>query len=553
MGVKFKLNGAIKVKYFKHYLRTVALVSVATVTAITLAACGNKKTTANKNNFRVGTVDALATLNSSRYSDISSGEAIQNAIEGLYRLNQKGKPVLAGAKSVTVSKDQKVYTFKLQTNKWTNGDPVTAQNYVYAWRKLADPTTGSPNSQNIDPLQNGQDVRLGKKPITDLGVKALNKTTLQVTLANPITYLNELLATAPYAPQDEAYVKKQGQAYGTSAAHAIYNGPFKVTEWTGTNDKWAFVKNSKYWDAKSVHINKISLTTVKSESTAANLYQSGKLDFIDLDNEYVKQYKGRSGYHVRKIPAIGYLNFNTKREATGNVHIRRALATGFNKTQLTKNVLQDGSTPLNGIVPANFVKNSVTGEDFRKYSGNLVPYDRAYAQKEFKEGLKELGKKSLTLEFLSADTPEAKAVAEFMQSSYQKNLPGLKISVREVPLKQRLNFGHNYQFDIIYGIWSPDYQDPYQFITDGGAYHLNTDYKNPTYLKDVADANSTYATNPTKRWAALKDAEYQIVKKDAFTAPVFQGAYVYMQRPSVKGLAIDPNGTGLFFRDVTIK
>ncbi|GAB6093327.1 peptide ABC transporter substrate-binding protein [Furfurilactobacillus curtus] len=532
--------------------RIVGLITVALVATVTLVACGQQTATKSKNNFRVGTVDALATLNSSRYSDISSGEAIQNAIEGLYRIDAQGKPTLAGAKSLSVSNDQRVYTFKLRENKWSNGDPVTAANYVYAWRKLADPTTGSPNAQNIDPIQNGQEVRLGKKPLNELGVKALDKHTLQVTLANPVTYFKELLTTAPYAPQDEAYVKKQGKDYGTSSRHAIYNGPFKVTGWTGTNDKWTFVKNNQYWDAKAIKIDKISMMTIKSESTAANLYQSGKLDFIDLDNEYVKQYKGRSGYHVRKIPAIGYLNFNTKRPATANVHIRRALATGFNKTQLTKDVLQDGSTPLDGIVPANFVTNAA-GKDFRAYSGRLTPYDPSYARKEFKEGLKELGQKNLTLEFLSADTPEAKAVAEFMQSSYQKTLPDLKISVREVPLKQRLNFGHNYQFDIIYGIWSPDYQDPYQFITDGGAYHLNTDYKNPTFLKDVAEANSTYATNPTKRWEVLKDAEHEIVKNDAFTAPVFQGAYAYMQRPNVKGLVIDPNGTALYFRDVYMK
>ncbi|GEK28995.1 peptide ABC transporter substrate-binding protein [Furfurilactobacillus siliginis] len=532
--------------------RLIGLLAAAMVATVTLTACGSKKTAdTSKGNVRVAATDALATLNSSRYSDVSSGEAIQNSIEGLYRIGSDGKPVLAGAKTVKISDNQRVYTFKLRANKWSNGDDVTAANYVYAWRKLADPTTGSPNSQNIDPIANGQDVRLGKKPLRELGVKALDKQTLQVTLANPVSYLKDLLTTAPYAPQDEAYVKKQGKAYGTDAKHAIYNGPFTVTGWTGTNDKWTFTKNKHYWDAKAVKVATVSVTTVKSQSTAANLYQSGKLDYFDLTNEYVKQYKGRPGYHVRKVPSVGYLNFNTKRAATANVHIRRALATGFNKNQLTKDVLQDGSTPLNGIVPADFVKSSVNGEDFRKYSGNLVPSDAAYARKEFKTGLKELGKQDLTLEFLSADTPEAKAVAEFMQSSYEKTLPGLKISVREVPLKQRLNFGHNYQFDIVYGLWSPDYQDPYQFITDGGAYHLNSDYKNPTYLKVVKDVNDTYATNPTKRWEALRTAEHQIVKEDAFTAPVFQGAHVYMERPSVKGLVVSPNGSAKFYRGVT--
>ncbi|MDK1732818.1 peptide ABC transporter substrate-binding protein [Dellaglioa algida] len=531
--------------------RKVALILSIMVLGV-LAACG-KTTTKVDSSLNVAVTDQLGTLDSTKYSDTFSVEAIQNVYEGLYTYNQKNKPVLAAAKSVTTNDAKTVYTYKLRDEKWSSGTAVTANDFVYAWQKLANPKTASPNSQRIDILKNGYDIRNGKMAVNKLGVKAIDKTTLEVTLAQPISYLPEVLTGAPFVPQNEAYVKKQGDKYGTDSKHMIVNGPYKLTDWTGTNNKWSYVKNTNYWNAKSVKLTQVDVQVVKDGATAGKLYQTGKIDFSMLANDYVKQYKNEKGFATRKTPLIGYLGFNTKREATGNKHIRKALAIGFNKSSLASKILNDGSSELNGIVPANFVSNPVNGKDYRKEAGDLLAFNKKEAKAEWEKGLKEIGKKDLTIEILGSDTPEAKQVIEYLQAQLESNLPGLTINARNIPIKSRLAATTAYQFDVVYGTWTPDYADPINFISDGGAYHLSTDYKNAQYLKDLDQAKNDFATNPTKRWDSLIDAEKQIVGEDAYMVPVFQGAMAYLLNPDIAGIHINPYGTTLFYRDMTIK
>jgi len=522
--------------------------------AVILAACSSQQSSSSKDQvMKVGTSANIGSANSLKYSDTGSVEAIQNVFEGLYRFNQKGQPVKALAKSVSVNKDKTVYTYTLQHGKWSNGQDVKASDFVYAWQQLGNPKTASPNSQRLDPFKNGYAVRNGKKPVSDLGIKALGKYKLQITLASPITYFPEILTGAPFMPINEAYAKKVGNKYGIDSAHLVSNGPYVLKKWHGTNDTWEYVKNNQYWDKKDVKQNKIDVQVVKSVATGANLFETKKLDYTQLSNEYVSRYQNKSGFHVSKSPSIGYMGFNTKRKVTGNRHARLALALAFDKKALTKQVMKDGSTPLNGIVPANFAYNTKTGTDFRKYSGSLVPYNVKKAQAEWKTAKKQLGIKKANIQLLAADTPEAKQVVEYLQAEYQKNLPGLNVTIHQVPLKQRLQMTSVYNFDFVYGTWAPDYADPINFIGDGGAYHLNTDYKNKTYLKDMANARGKYATEPVKRFAALKDAEKQLVQRDAFTAPVFQGSNAYLLNSKIKGLAVSPYGTTLFYRDVQFK
>lgn len=533
-----------------------ALVAVAAVGALVmLAACGksSSSTSAKSQVMNVAVTAQMATLNPAKYSDNVSSEAIQNTYEGLYRFDTKNRAVLAGATKVTVNKSKTVYTFTLRKNaKWSNGDAVTAQDYVYAWRKVVNPKTASPNSSRFDPILNGEAVRTGKKSVSQLGVKALGKYKLQVTLKAPIEYFQEMLAGAPFMPVDHKVAAKYGSNYGTSASKAVYNGPFVVKGWSGTNDTWQYVKNQNYYGKNQISLRKVSVSVQEDTTTAANLYQTNKLDYVQLGNQYVKQYKKYAGFTQRKIPQIGYLAFNTKRTTTANVHVRRAIAQAFNKKQLVKNVLYSGSA-LNGIVPSGFVTNSKTKQDYRAMAGNMLTYNVKAAQKEWKLAKKQLGKSKIKLELLSANTNEAKQVVEYMQSQLEKNLPGLTITVRSIPLKSRLAATTAYNFDIVFGTWIPDYRDPVNFIADGGSYHLTTDYKNKTYWADLNKAATTYATNTTKRWQTLIDAEKQVVQKDAFMVPVYQGSMSYLLKSKVKGLQISPYGSILFYRNVHIQ
>ncbi|MEY8661395.1 peptide ABC transporter substrate-binding protein [Ligilactobacillus faecis] len=525
------------------------------VTGVFLSACGRSQNDqqASTQTIRSAVSDQMATLDTAKYSDMISLEAMDNAFEGLYRFDQKGKPVLAGAQSVTSNEEHTIYTFKLRKKaKWSNGDPVKASDYVYAWQNIISPSTASPNSQRLDPIKNAQAIRKGELSPTQLGVKALDDQTLQVQLEAPISYLDELLTGAPFFPKNQKVAEKFDSKYGTTSKNAVYNGPFVVSGWQGTNDQWNYVKNKQYWDQKAVKLAKAEIQVVKDTSTAGKLYQTGKLDYTILGNEFAKQYANDPGYHTKKIPLIGYLGFNTKRDITGNVHARKAIAQGFDKQLLVKNVLNVG-TPLNGIVPADFAYNSATDKEYRKQAGDLLPYDKKKAQAEWALAKQELGQDELTLEVLSSDTNEAKQVATYLQSQLEENLPGLKVNLRSIPLKSRLAATTAYNYDVVYGTWQPDYADPVNFISDGGQYHLNTDYTNQAFWNDLDQAATTYANDPAKRWETLIDAETKLIKDDTYTAPVYQGAMTYLLSSKVKGLSISPYGTVLLYRDVEVE
>ncbi|KRL05347.1 peptide ABC transporter substrate-binding protein [Liquorilactobacillus oeni] len=532
-----------------------ALAGVALTTAVFLTACGksSSSSSSSKQILNVASNAEMATLNTIKYSDTTSLEALQNSFEGLYRFNSKNKPVLAGAANVSVSKDQKTYTFNLRKNaKWSNGDAVTAEDYVYAWRKMVDPKSASPNSQRFQPIKNGTQIAAGKLAPKELGIKALGNYKLQITLESPISYFSELMTGAPFYPQDKKVAEKYGSNYGTTSAKAVYNGPFTVANWTGTNLKWNYVKNKDYWDKKNVKLNKVNVQVVKDAATGGNLYKTNKLDYVMLTTDYIKQYERTAGYHSKPIPLIGSLSFNVHRSTTANVHFRKAIAMGFDKKTLVNNVLHVGSS-LNGIVPKNFAYNSKTGDDYRQNAGNMLSYNLKEARQQWAEAKKELGKNKITIQLLTSDTTDSKQIGAYLQSKLETNLPGLTVELRSIPLKSRLAATTAYNYDIVYGTWQPDYADPVNFISDGGQYHLDDDYNNSNFRNLLNQAATTYATNPTKRWDTLIQAEKQLLQKDAFTAPVYQGGMSYLLKNKVKGLQISPYGTVLFYRNVEIK
>lgn len=526
---------------------------MVTVVAMVLAACSNNNSSSSIKVMNTSVTNEISTLDSSKYGDTISSEVLQNSMEGLYRFNKKNQPELAGATKVERSKDQKVYTFTLRKNaKWSNGDPVTAQDYVLAWRRTVDPKNSSLDSDSYAIIKNGDAINKGKAPVSSLGIKAIGKYKLQVTLADPIPYLPQILEGAQFYPQDSKLVKKLGSKYGTSSKNLVYNGPFTVTGWTGSNLKWTYKKNPTYWNKKIVHVNKVNVQVVQTPSTGINLFKSGQLDYTTLPSNFAKQYQNNSSYHTKVTPTNGYISFNLKRKATGNVHIRRAISRAIDKEQLVKTVLHQGKAS-NGIVASGFITDEATGNDYRKDAGDMVSYNTAEAKKEWQLGLKQLGKKKLTLELLTSDIDDAKRVGEFIQSDLMKNLPGLTLNVRSIPLKSRLANTTNHNYDFVYGTWQPSYEDPIDFLTVGGLFNLAPDYHNTNFWKQINLARSTYATDPHKRLTALINTEKQLIQKDAFAAPLFQAGTSYLLNKKVTGFQLSPYGNVAYYWNVKLR
>lgn len=527
---------------------------VVMIAAGVLAACSNSNSSSsNSKVMNTATPNEISTLDSSKYGDTTSSEVLQNTMEGLYRFDKDNQPKLAGATSVTHSKDQKVYTYTLRKNaKWSNGDPVTAQDYVTAWRKTVDPKNSSLDSDSYAIIKNGTKITQGKAAVKSLGVKALGKYKLQVTLANPIPYLPQILEGAQFYPQDTKLVKKLGSKYGTSSKNLVYNGPFVMKGWNGSNLKWNFTKNKNYWNKNSVKINRINMQVVKEASTGVNLFRSGNLDYTPLSSDFVKQYQNNKNYHTKITPTNGYMSFNLRRKTTGNVHVRRAISQAINKKLLVKSVLHAGKAS-NGIVASNFIKDAATGKDYREDAGDMAVYNVKAARKEWKTAQKQLGKKKITLELLTSDVDDSKRVGEFIQSDLMKNLPGLTIRLRSIPLKSRLSNTTNHNYDFVFGTWQPSYEDPIDFLTVGGLFNLAPDYHNANFWKQINLARSTYATNPQKRLNALINAETQLIKKDAFAVPLYQAGASYLLKSNVKGFQLSPYGNVAYYWNVQMK
>lgn len=538
----------MKSKYFLAGLVTVLATGV-------LAACSNSNSSSNSNKsvMNTSTPNEISTLDSSKYGDTTSSEILQNSMEGLYRFDKKNRPYLAGATSVKKSKDEKTYTFKLRKNaKWSNGDPVTANDYVTAWRRTVDPKNSSLDSDSFAIIKNGTKITQGKAKVNSLGVKALDKHTLQVTLENPIPYLPQILEGAQFYPQDTKVVNKLKDKYGTSSKNLVYNGPFVVKGWTGSNLKWTLVKNKNYWDKNLVHLNRVNYQVVQTTSTGVNLFRSNNLDYVPLSSDFVKEYDHNKDYHSQVTPTNGYMTFNLKKKTTGNVHVRRAISRAINKKQLVNTVLHAGK-PSDGIVAADFINDSATGNDYRKDAGDLVTYNLKEARREWKIAQRQLGKKKITLELLTSDIDDSKRVGEFIQSNLMKNLPGLTIKVRSIPLKSRLASTTNHNYDFVFGTWQPSYEDPLDFLTIGGLFNLESDYHNTNFWKQIDLARSTYATNPKKRLNALITAEKQLIQKDAFATPLYQAGVSYLLKSKVDGFQLSPYGNVAYYWNVKIK
>lgn len=530
------------------------------VAGLLLTACsgGNsgssaKKTSEKQTNqvISVASGGELSTLDSAHYTDVYSSDMIGQVVEGLYRMDKNNDPELAlAAAEPVVSEDGLVYTFKLKDAKWTNGDPVVAGDFVYAFKNVVDPSYGSSSSNQMDVFKNGRKIREGQASLEDFGVKALDDQTLELTLEYPAPYLAQVLVGTPFMPKNEKFAKEKGEAYGTSADNFVGNGPFVISGWDGNTEEWKLTKNKEYWDEENVKLDTVNVQVVKEIGTGTNLFDAGELDYTQLADTYALQYKDSPQANFVPKAMVGYLSPNHKREVTGNVNARKAILQAIDKETFAKDILGDGSTAIDGFVPKDFAKDPETGEDFRKESGNYLPYNLDAANKSWEAAKKELGKDEIELELLSADSALAKKTVEYVQGQLQQNLPGLKIKVKSVPLQNRLDLQTAGNFDLVFGTWTPDYADPINFLEfyDSKSGLNTSGYSNAAYDQGLSEARITLANEPKKRWDKLISLEKTLVEDDAAVLPLYQGAIGYLKSDKVKELQVFPFGRTVSYR-----
>ncbi|MCF6166078.1 peptide ABC transporter substrate-binding protein [Furfurilactobacillus rossiae] len=406
------------------------------------------------------------TIDPAKASDAYSQSIVDQVMEGLYTFDKNGKVAPGAAtKIVKPTANGTKYIFSLRKDaKWSNGDPVTAQDFVVSLQHEVAPKTASQNAASyLSFIKNFSAVNKGTKPVSELGVKALGYYKLEVTLSSRVPYFNSLLATGFY-PADKKVLNKYGKDYAKDSTKMVYNGPYTLQGWKGTNDTWTYVKDNKFHAAKNVRIKKVVATVSKEDSTSYNMFQSGKIQETAISGEYVANNKGNKELHTVPGASLNYLNFNTNKKPMTNVHLRRAFNYLLDRQSLANSVLNDGSLPANNMVPKGIVKNS-QGKDFYSLNGGLAKYDLKRAKAEWKAFEKESHTSKLTLKLLTADDSTSHKLGEFVQSSAQKNLKGLSISINPQPVSQRIASAFAGKYDLVATGWETSYDDPQGFLT----------------------------------------------------------------------------------------
>ncbi|WP_404454759.1 peptide ABC transporter substrate-binding protein [Virgibacillus necropolis] len=491
--------------------------------------------------FNLTASAVIPTMDSSLATDLLAFQALSSTKEGLYRLGEGGEIVDGMATEHSISEDALTWTFTLREDAvWSNGDPVTAHDFVYAWQRAVNPETGSEYGPYMmgGVLKNATAISEGKKSVDTLGVKADGDHTLVVTLEKAIPYFESLTTFGTYYPLNEKFVKEQGDDYATSSDTLLSNGPFVLKEWKSTAESWYYEKNEDYWDAETVTLEKLTYNVVKDPQVGVDLYEKGKLDSTALTSELVDVYGSHEDFEITLGTGVYYLKMNqTKSEALANKNIRKAISRAFNKQALVDEILNDGSIVANGFVPKNFVTMPESGKDFREVSGDLVTFDVEAAQEFWKKGLEELGKDKIELEFLSSDSETSKEMGEYIAHQLEENLKGLEIKLKQVPFEQRLALDDSMDYQIQFSSWFPDYLDPYTFlnlfITDGGNNKMG--YSNPEYDKLMEKTANELALKPVERYEAFLQAE-KILFEDAAIAPVYQSGSAELNSPRMKGV-----------------
>lgn len=491
--------------------------------------------------FRYAVNTLPTTLDPTKGQSIGDNE-IQHAItEGLTR-NTAGDVKPGIAESWDESEDGLTYTFHLRKDaKWSDGEPITAADFEYSWKRLVNPETASPYAFIGDCLKNGQAIEQGNMDVDELGVKAIDDTTLEVTLEHPTSYFLSLIGSSgQFAPLRQDVVEEYGTDFAATSEKNVYSGPFVMT--SSEDNVWTFEKNDNYWDKDSIKLDKCELNYVENTDTQLSMYEAGDLDYVQVPTAYVPDYKDKAEVFANGNVDFCYINEKSDNPALSNKNFRLALNYALNRNDYNKLANADTYTAFNGLVfPGLQAKGTTYGEayDLNSYSYPLDG-DQDKATEYLNAAMQELGVSNasdITVEVVTTDADSSKRIVETLQEQWQNAL-GINVKIRQVTYADiygKVFPEHDYE--IGYGGWGSDYDDPYSYLElfKGDSSYNYSQYENPevdqllTASQDESDVDA--------RMDHLNQVE-QIILAD--------GAFVPLQARNIYYM-LDDDTTGINF------
>lgn len=532
--------------------KRIGLGAITLFSAASLAACGGSSSSSSSSSDEINwyTPTEISTLDISKVTDAYSSIAIGNSGSNLLRRDEDGDLQPDLAEKVEVSDDGLTYTATLRDNlKWSDGSDLTAEDFVYTWQRIVDPSTASEYAYLVSDAHvlNADEVIAGTKGVDELGVKADGNKVI-FTLSSPSPQFMSLLSFANFMPQSKEFVEKTGDDYATTSEKALYSGPYTVEDWNGTSGTFTLVKNKYYWNADNVKTKKVNVQTVKKADTAVQMYKDGELDTASISGTDAIYNANKNRDDVVDVPeaTTAYMVYNESgsTEALTNTKIRQALNLATDREGIVKAAIDTGSTVANALAPTG-LETLPDGTDLSKYVAADYSYDEKEAAKLFKEGLAELGTDSVTLTITAdSDSPVAKATVDYIKQTWEDALPGLTVEEKLVTFKQRLQDSKNQNFDIVMTLWTGDYPEGstfYGLFTSTSSYNYGK-ISDATYDAAYQKALTTDALDPAAAAEDYKTAEAELYN-NAHYNPLYFRSTKSLQNPSIKGLV--RNSTGL--------
>ncbi|MEK5477053.1 peptide ABC transporter substrate-binding protein [Paenibacillus sp. FSL R5-0407] len=486
------------------------------------------------------------TFDPAQAQDSQANTVLKMMYEGLTRMDEAGEAQPAAAESWDI--DGTKYTFHLRKDaKWSNGDPVTANDFVFAWERVLSPQTtpAPPYAYQLYYLKNAQEYNEGK--ITDfsqVGVKAVDDNTLEVELTGPTPYFLGLTSFYTFYPVHQSV--KNDDKWAVDASKMIVNGAFTLTTWT-KGQTIDVTKNENYWDKDSIKLNKITMSLVNSGATELTSYKNGELDRaghpngeIPTDQIPIVQKELKDEFHVKGIASTYFYEFNVTAKPFDNAKIRKAFAMSIDRQAIVDKVTLGGQLPAFGFVPPGI--KGVNDEYRNENKDDYFTENVEEAKKLLEEGMQEEGYTKLPEITLIYNSSEAhKKIALAAADMWKKNL-GVDVKTENQEWAVFLENRRSLNYQIARSAWSADYNDPMTFIDmwTSNSGNNDTGFKNEEYDKLVNEAKSL--EDNAKRNENFKKAEEILIKENQVLMPVYYYTNVSVEKPWLKGIVLDFSG-----------
>ncbi|PQJ66447.1 ABC transporter substrate-binding protein [Photobacterium angustum] len=486
-------------------------------------------------------------LDPQKVSGVPESNVIRDLLEGLVNQDSKGNLVPGAAKSWETA-DNKTWIFHLREDaKWSNGDPVTADDFVYTWRRLADPKTASPYASYIQmtTMANAEDIIAGKKPADTLGVEAVDTHTLKVTLDKPVSYFASMLVHTSMKPVNQKAVEKFGDDW-TKVGNYVSNGAYKLDKWV-VNERIVLTRNENYWDNKDTVINKVTFLPIENQVAAMNRFLAGELDMTyEMPNEHFKRLQKEYPQDVKVTPYLCsyYYEFNMTRKPFDDANVRKALSYAIDRDVLAKFIVGKGETPAYNFTP---LATNGLDVDMPEYS----KLDQKQRLAKAKELLKAAGydqNNPLKFSLLYNTSENHKKVAVAIASMWKKGL-GVTAMLENQEWKSYLDAKRQGNFDVSRAGWCGDYNEASTFLAIMHSGHSQNYPKYSSVAYDKAIDDAILAKSDAQRAADYKQAEAQLAA-DMPIMPIYHYVNARLVNPQLGGYPMENPEDNIYSKDM---